>query len=73
MYYAIPKNIIDTIKKQLQVMPICYMTAPSFGQNGRIYYYKGETLKTRLMNKDRTKSLPNTEMNVIDCDDINLY
>jgi hypothetical protein len=65
MYYAIPKKIIDTIKKQLEKMPIAFASAPSFGENGRIYFYKDGMLMTRLMNKERTKSLEETEMMVI--------
>ena len=66
MYYALPQSIINKIKKELLSNPYVLASAPSFGNNGRMYFYKDNELRTRLMNENRKKSLEDTEMIVID-------
>ena len=56
----------EKIKKELLSNPYVLASAPSFGNNGRMYFYKDNVLRTRLMNENRKKSLEETEMIVID-------
>ena len=62
MIYTLPSHIVDFIERHLRTETYCFMSARSFGEKGRVYFYKDGALYTRLMNRETNLSIPLSEM-----------